>query len=124
MELSAVRYADVVTLHPAGRIDHNNAEAFAQALVPHVSACKSGADALLFDLSGLEYVSSAGLRVLMLVSKNVTPGGGKVALAQPQRVVEEILEISRFKYVFPIHATLAAGLAALSSDAAAAYTAR
>ena len=34
--------------------------------------------------------------------------------------IAEILEISRFKYIFPIHATVAAGLAALSADAAAA----
>jgi anti-anti-sigma regulatory factor len=68
--------------------------------------------------------SSAGLRVLMLVSKNTGPQGGKVGLAQPQRVVAEILEISRFKYVFPIHGTVAAGLAALSPEAAAAYERR
>ena len=122
MQLSTARCADVLLLRPAGRIDHNNAEAFANALKPHVGGCKSGGDSLLFDLSELEYISSAGLRVLMLVSKNVGPNGGKVALAQPQRVVAEILEISRFKYVFPIHGTVPAGLAALSADAAAAYS--
>lgn len=124
MNLSATRCADVVVLRPAGRIDHNNAEVFAQALVTHVNGCKSGADALLLDLSALEYLSSAGLRVLMMVSKTVTPVGGKVALAQPSRLVSEILDISRFKYVFPIHATVAAGLAALSSEAVQAYSGR
>lgn len=120
MQLNTSRCVDVVLLQPTGRIDHNNAEAFAQSVVPHVKDCRSGGDALLFDLSKLEYISSAGLRVLMLVSKNVSPQGGKVALAQPQRVVAEILEISRFKYVFPIHASVAAGMAALSPEAAAA----
>ena len=121
MQLSTVRCADVLLLRPAGRIDHNNAEDFANSLKAAVSGCRTGGDALLFDLSDLEYISSAGLRVLMLVSKNVGPAGGKVALAQPQRVVAEILEISRFKYVFPIHATVAAGLAAMSPQAATAY---
>lgn len=120
MELNTSRCVDVVLLQPTGRIDHNNAEAFALSLVPHVKECRSGGDSLLFDLTRLEYISSAGLRVLMLVSKNVSPQGGKVAIAQPQRVVAEILEISRFKYVFPIHASIAAGLAALSPEAAAA----
>lgn len=123
MELSTQRCADVVVLRPSGRIDHTNAERFAQALVPHVTACRADGDALLFDLADLEYVSSAGLRVFMLVSKNVAPAGGKVALARPQRVVSEILEISRFKYVFPIHATVEAGLSAWSAEAAAAYRA-
>ncbi len=121
MQLSAARCADVVVLRPAGRVDHNNAEAFANSIMLYVSDCRSGGDALLFDLAGLEYISSAGLRVLMLVSKDVAPRGGKVALAQPQRVVAEILEISRFKYVFPVYGSVAAGLASLSSDAAAAY---
>jgi anti-anti-sigma factor len=122
MQLSTSRCADVLILRPEGRIDHNNAEEFANAVKPHVADCREGGDSLIFDLSALEYISSAGLRVLMLVSKNVGPNGGKVALAQPQRVVGEILQISRFKYVFPIHDTVAAGIAALSPDAAAAYT--
>ncbi len=121
MQLSTARCADVLLLRPAGRIDHNNAEAFANAVKPHIVGCKTGGDSVLFDLAELEYISSAGLRVLMLVSKSVGPNGGKVALAQPQRVVAEILEISRFKYVFPIHGSVAAGLAALSPEAAAAY---
>lgn len=122
MQVSATRCADVVVLRPEGRVDHGNAEALANALTPHVMGCKRGGDALLFDLAGLEYISSAGLRVLMLVAKNVAPNGGKVALARPQRLVTEILEISRFKYIFPIHASVDAGLAALSADAAAAHS--
>lgn len=122
MQLSTSRCADVLVLRPAGRVDHNNAEAFANAIKPHLAGCKTGGDGLVFDLSELEYISSAGLRVLMLVSKNVGPVGGKLALAAPQRVVAEILEISRFKYVFPIHGTVVAALAALSAQAAAAYT--
>jgi anti-sigma B factor antagonist len=121
MQLSTQRCADVTILRPVGRIDHNNAEAFAQSLLPHVGECRAGGLSLLFDLGALEYISSAGLRVFMLVSKNVAPAGGKVALAAPQQVVAEILEISRFKYVFPIHATVEAGLAALSDAAAAAH---
>lgn len=121
MELTAQRCADVVLLCPRGRIDQHNAETFAQLLAPHAAACKAGGDALLFDLGGLEYISSAGLRVFMLLSKSIGPASGRVALTRPQRVVAEILEISRFKYVFPIHASVAAGLAALSSEAAATF---
>lgn len=122
MELRAAHCADVVILKPIGRVDHSNSDAFAQALAPHLSGCKSGGDAILFDLTGLDYISSAGLRVLMLASKKVTPAGGKVVLAAPQSVVKEILEISRFQFVFPIHKTVADGIAALSAKAAAAYT--
>lgn len=121
MELRTARCADVVILRPAGRIDYANAEAFLQSLSPHLTDCAKARDSLLFDFSDLDYISSAGLRVLMLASKTVAPRGGKVVIANPLKVVREILEISRFQYVFPIHATVVAGLSALSPAAAAAY---
>ena len=121
MDLRAQRYADVVVLKPVGRVDHANAEAFTQALAPHLKDCKAGGDQLLFDLSALDYVSSAGLRVLMLAAKRSQPVGGHIAVAAPQPVVKEILEISRFNLVFPMHATVREGLAALSAAASAAH---
>ncbi|MGQ0622879.1 MAG: STAS domain-containing protein [Panacagrimonas sp.] len=124
MELRSARYVDVVILRPVGRIDYANAEAFSQALAGHLVDCAGGHDSLLFDLADLDYISSAGLRVLMLASKAVVPRGGKVVIASPRKVVREILEISRFQHVFPVHATVIAGLSALSPAAATAYGAR
>ena len=121
MQLQATRYADVVVLQPPGRIDHQNAPDFSQALAPHLPACTASGDRLLFDLSGLDYISSAGLRVFMLAAKQCGPAGGKIAIAAPQPVVREILEISRFNMLFPLHATLAEGLAQLSPAAAQAH---
>lgn len=121
MELRAARCADVVILRPAGRIDYANAEAFSHALAPHLADCAAGHDSLLFDFGDLDYISSAGLRVLMMASKTVTPRGGKVVIAHSKKVVQEILEISRFQYVFPLHTSVLAGLMALSPPAAAAY---
>jgi anti-anti-sigma factor len=121
MDLRSERYADVVVLQPAGRIDHTNAEAFSRALAPHLETCKAGGDQLLFDLAGLDYISSAGLRELMLAAKRSQPLGGHIALAAPQPVVREILEISRFNLVFPMHAGLGEGLNALSAAAADLY---
>lgn len=124
MELRCERCADVVILQPEGRIDYATAEAFSAALAPHLEDCGAGGCGLLFDFSRLDYISSAGLRVLMLASRAVMPRGGQVVIAQPQKVVREILEISRFQYVFPIHPTVEAGLAALSADAAQTYADR
>ncbi|HSW15571.1 MAG TPA: STAS domain-containing protein [Solimonas sp.] len=112
MELTARQQADAVVLPLQGRIDHMNAQTFAQALQPYVAACRSGGPRLVFDLSGLEYISSAGLRVFMLAAKQAAPAGGRIALAAPQAVVREILEISRFNLVFPLHDSLDEALAA------------
>ena len=112
MKLATERHPDAVVLKPEGRIDYANADAVGAALAPHLENCKAGGDALVFDLSSLEYISSAGLRVLMLAAKKATAAGGKIAVAAAQPVVAEILQISRFNMVFPIHATLAEALAA------------
>ena len=121
MELRASRYADVVVLQLTGRVDYTSSDAFGAALAPHLENCNAAGDKLLFDLSGLEYISSAGLRVFMLAAKKATPAGGKIALAAAQAVVTEILQISRFNLLFPMHATLRDGLAALSAAAAQAH---
>jgi anti-anti-sigma factor len=114
MNLSAERHADVVILKPHGRIDHQSADGFSAALAPYLDECKRGGDRLLIDLSSLEYISSAGLRVLMIATKRTKPGGGELAVAAPQETVREVLEITRFNLVFPVHATLDDGLRAFT----------
>lgn len=115
MELSPRRLGDVIVLGPTGRIDHLNAEDFRTALEPLLAACVAGGPALLFDLSALDYISSSGLRVLMIAAKQTRPQGGRVAVAAPQPMVREVLEISRFNLVFPVHATVDDGVRALAA---------
>ncbi len=117
MDLNARRSNNIVVLTPRGRIDHLNAEAFSKAVAPHVEACNKAGPCLLFDLSALEYISSAGLRVLMLASKRAVPAGGRIGVAAPTPMVREILEISRFDLVFPVFDSVDAGLAAFSCTA-------
>jgi len=122
MELLATRHEDVVVIGVAGRIDHMNAEAFKSGIATHVEACRSGGDRVLFDLANLEYISSAGLRVLMVASKSTKPVGGEIAVAAPQPVVREILDITRFNLVFPIYDSVDDGLRAFAETAAAQRT--
>jgi anti-anti-sigma factor len=114
MDLPAERRGQVVILRPSGRIDHQSADAFNTALIPYLDECKTGGVHLLFDLSALDYISSAGLRVLMVATKKAKPVGGEIAVAAPQAVVREVLEITRFNLVFPVHATVSDGLRAWS----------
>lgn len=118
MELNATRHNNSVVLAPQGRIDHLNAEAFGKAVAPYVDTCNSTGPRLLFDLSDVEYISSAGLRVLMLASKRAIPAGGRIGVAAPSALVREVLEISRFDLVFPVFDSVAAGLAAFAEAGA------
>lgn len=117
MELTPRRYADVVVLAPAGRIDHGNAESFKSALTPHLAGCAASQDRLVLDLSRLEYVSSTGLRVFMLAAKQAKAQGGTVAVAGLQPLVREVFDISRFTLVFDVYPSVRDALAAVSPPA-------
>lgn len=121
MELAAKRFADTVALFPVGRIDHATAEGFKAALQPHLTACAAGRDRVVLDLAGVEYISSVGLRVLMLASKQAKAQGGALAVTDLQPVVREIFEISRFNLVLEVFPTLREALAKLSPPGLAAF---
>ena len=121
MELSPRRFADTVVVSPVGRIDQSSADAFQEALTPHLARCTGGEDRLIVDLSGLEYISSAGLRVLMLAAKQSKAQGGTLLLTGLQPLVQEIFEISRFTMVFGITPSLREALAKASAAALTAF---
>lgn len=123
MEFTQSRYADVVVVSVNGRVDHANADQFKAGLAPHVAGCAGGGHQLLLDLSGLEYISSAGLRVLMLAARDVKAQQGTLVVCGLQPVVKEIFEISRFNVVFKVYPGLDAALRELSERAAAAHAA-
>jgi anti-anti-sigma factor len=114
MDLPVTRFADAVVLAPAGRIDHGNAEDFKSALRPHLERCAVGQDQVILDLSRVDYISSAGLRVLMLARKQTKAQGGTLVVAGLGTVVREIFEISRFTVVFSIFTTVRDALESIS----------
>ena len=119
MKLEAQKYADTLVVAPVGRLDHDHCEGFRAGLQPHVDGAASSG--IVLDLSGLEYVSSAGLRCFMLAAKQTGGHGGKIVLAALRPVVAEIFQISRFDMLFEIFPTVRDALAAVSAPAAAAF---
>ena len=121
MKLDSRTYADTLVVAPAGRLDHDNCEAFRAGLQPLLDRALASRQRIVVDLSGLEYVSSAGLRCFMLAAKQAGAQGGKIVLAALRPVVAEIFQISRFDMVFELHPSVREALAAVSPDAAAAF---
>jgi len=95
---------------PVGRIDGNNAPALEQELMPKLDGEASG---LVLDLQQLDYISSAGLRVLLMVAKAAKQRGRPFMLAQPKPAISDILKVSGFDKIIPTHPTLAAAIASL-----------
>lgn len=122
MSLAHQSYADARVITPRGRLDHDNCESFQADLDQHLAACAEAGAALVIDLSGLEYVSSAGLRCLMLGAKQAAAKKSRVMVAAPQPIVGEILQISRFNLVLQVFRTLPEALASVSPQAAQAFS--
>ena len=124
MQFSSLRLVDVVVAAPVGQIDHPNAEQLKHALAPILDAGSPGRCALVLDFSNVDYISSMGLRILLMAAKQVRARGGRIAVAALQPVVKEIFEIARFNHVLEFFPDVRAALAQLSTEALAAYDAR
>jgi len=115
MDLQPTQQGSVTILTPAGRIDHASADAFQNALQPHVERCRDGAGGIVLDMHGLEYISSVGLRVLMMAARQAKAQQGRIVVAGLTPLVKEVFEISRFNLVFDLFDDLSAALAASGS---------
>ena len=67
----------------------------------------------LIDLSGVDYISSAGLRVLLVLAKKVQQQKGKVALGGLVANVREVFAVSGFDSIFAIEPDTDAAIAAV-----------
>jgi anti-sigma B factor antagonist/stage II sporulation protein AA (anti-sigma F factor antagonist) len=123
VELSSRRFADVVVAAPVGRIDHLSAQQLQNALAPILSSAAAGRTPLVLDFSGVDYISSMGLRVLMIAAKQMRAGSARIGVAALQPVVEEIFEIARFRHVLEAFPSVRAALQEFSAVASAAYDA-
>lgn len=99
---------DVLILKLEGRLDSTSAPEFERVLLEKLA---SGTKRLILDLSSLVYVSSAGLRVVLLAGKKLRGGSGKLALVGVRDMVREVFEMSGFLTLFAVADTVDNALA-------------
>ncbi len=104
------RYACLVIR--LSRIDHYNADDVHRFF----AECLEGQSfrKIVVDCSMVEYLSSAGLRALMLLAKRVRSSGGTCGLIVRSPVVKEILKISRFDLIFEVFPSLVQALTGIT----------
>ena len=122
MALANRLYGDTMVLIPAGRrIDHAYAEDFKAELQPFLDRCTADGHRLVLDFSAVEYISSVGLRVLMIAARQAKAQSGVVVVASLQPVVKEIFDISRFNLVIECFAGVREAIVKISPTAIAAF---
>lgn len=74
------------------------------------------AKGVVFDLSGLEYISSAGFREFFLLGRHLQRVGGGLAVCSLQPTVQQIFDIAQFQTAYPVCATRDEALVAIGSS--------
>lgn len=99
MNLAIEKIGPALVISPRGQINSANAATVESDLIKHID---NGENRLVLDLSGLDYISSAGLRVMLLVAKRLKQQTGLLALCNIQPHVREVFDISGFLAILTV----------------------
>lgn len=102
MEIPTERSGSALVLMPGGRIDGQNALEF-QAEID--AAIADSDEAVILELSNLSYISSAGLRVILLLAKTLRSRNMKFGMCAISGSIKDVFEISGFSRIIPTHKT-------------------
>ncbi|MCK9515528.1 MAG: STAS domain-containing protein [Ottowia sp.] len=91
-----------------GQINSTNANGLEAEVL---TLLDGGVKNLVLDFSALDYISSAGLRMVLVVAKRLKQEGGQLVLCAMQPHVREVFDISGFLAILNVEATRADALA-------------
>lgn len=91
IDVSVSGVNDVTLVEVSGRIDSMNASQFGEALLSEI---ESENVQIVLDLSGVDYMSSAGLREIVSALKKAKRKSGDLRIAEPSERVQEVLEMA------------------------------
>jgi anti-anti-sigma factor len=114
MQITEVQSNGVLILELNGRLDTLTAEAAKEKLLAIIGDQPVG---LVVDCSGVKYVSSIGLRVLMVATKRVAALQGKFVLCALPHHLRMVFDLAGFSAVVPVLPTREEALAFLSGTA-------
>ncbi len=107
MEINQKEENGIVFLSFKGRLDGSSAYEAEQTVK---NILENEKNRLLFDLEFLEYLSSAGLRVILGAAKEMKRRDGKFVLCALNAYVKEVFEVSGFGAIIPIAESVEAGV--------------
>jgi stage II sporulation protein AA (anti-sigma F factor antagonist) len=111
MTIQEDRQDGVVIVAPIGRVDSTTSAALDKRLLALVAA---GERRLVVDFAGVDYISSAGLRVLLTLAKKLKDAPGSLALCAMGDSVREVFSLAGFMPLFAVEPTRAAAVTRLA----------
>ncbi len=93
MEITEERRADILILRVIGKLDASTSKDLENKILGLIAARE---EKMVVDLSQLDYISSAGLRVFLLAAKRMDEAKGKMVLCALKEAVKHIFDIAGF----------------------------
>ena len=109
IEVAEERTDETLILLPVGRLDSANARAFESIVMQHIAG---GEQRLIIDFGRLNFISSSGMRVLLIAAKKLQASSGTIVLCDMKAHIREVFSISGFDRIIPIKDSRDSALAA------------
>ncbi len=107
MEVKFTKKDDVAVIEVEGRMDTLSAPDFEKQIQGWIS---QGEANFVVDFSRLDYISSAGLRSLMVAAKAAKAKGGQLSCCALQGVVKKVFDVSGFSNLLPVYDSVEAAI--------------
>ncbi len=99
MKFSHERSGDTLVVNASGRVDGSNASDFLDSLQ---GTFDPGDQRIILNLSSLEYISSAGLRVLLMAAQNLDKQEKSLSVCSMTEAVGDVFRISGFDQIIDV----------------------
>jgi anti-sigma B factor antagonist len=109
MEIAEETRSGVLALAPRGRVDSGSSAALHKALL---GPLEQGVTRLVVDMAGIEYISSAGLRVFLLLARGARERGAQLTLCGMRPAVRQVFDLAGFTPQFRVEPDLEAAVTA------------
>lgn len=103
MEISFSKRHDALIVSVAGRMDGVSAPEFDSKMEELFNQGEKG---IVLNFERLEYMSSAGLRSILLIAKKAKAAGGKVSCCALQHMVKKVFDLAGFAGMIPVFDSL------------------
>lgn len=112
MEINETTDGQILVLQPKGRLDSTTSKVFEDLTLTHI---EQGASQLVIDFSALDYISSAGLRVILMAAKRTKASGGGFAIGGMSEHIRDVFQVSGFLSILTVEDDVPQAVAAISA---------
>lgn len=99
MNMGQSKENNTLVLTPEGKLDSNSAHGFETSVLKSID---NGENSIIIDFSKVYYMSSAGLRTLLVIAKKMKEANGKISIYNVSGEVSKVIYISRFDKIINV----------------------